>query len=276
MHHKYTPFLILLVAALFCLSGCSDDPGTYTITFDSNDLGATGTMTNIRATEGETTVLPAALFTKTGWTFAGWATSPAGTVVHADAASFKMGGADMTLFAQWTPPAVFTLRDRGPAGGWVFYDKGFYSDDWRYLEAAISNLAPRPWGTMNWNLPGAESTYLGQGLQNTLDIINGDPLPGKAADACHVSAVTNGGIVYTNWHLPSLQELAKVQQNLHSGLDDKGTNYTRVGGFTDDKYWSSTERNPQTNCAFAIEFLDGNTWGPEKTNVLRIRAIRAF
>lgn len=276
MQYKCTPCLILLLTALFCLSGCSDDPGTYTITFDGNDLGATGTMTNIRATEGETTVLPAALFTKMGWTFAGWATSPAGTVVHADAASFKMGAADMTLYAQWTPPAVFSLRDRGPAGGWVFHDKGSYSDDWRYLEAAISDLAPRTWGTMNWNLPGANSTYLGQGQQNTLDILAGDPLPGKAADACHNLVITNGGSTYANWFLPSLDEQAKMQQNLHSGMDEHGTAYAPVGGFTDEKYWSSTERNPETNCAFAIRFLDGNTYGPEKTNILRIRAVRAF
>lgn len=260
---------ILLMAMVSCLAGCSDDPGTYTIRFDSNDLGTTGIMTNISVTEGETTVLPAALFTKTGWTFAGWATSPTGPVVHADAASFKMVAADMTLYAQWTPPAVFALRDRGPAGGWIFYDKGSYSDSWRYLEAALTDLAPRAWGTMSWNLPGAESTYLGQGLQNTLDIINGDPLPDKAADACHALVVTNGGMVYTNWFLPSLDELSQMWVNLKQGA-------TPVGGFTDDKYWSSTERNPQTNCAFAIQFLDANTWGPEKTNVLRIRAIRAF
>lgn len=274
MQYKCTPCLILLLTALFCLSGCSDDPGTYTITFDGNDLGATGTMTNIRATEGETTVLPAALFTKMGWTFAGWATSPAGTVVHADAASFKMGAADMTLYAQWTPPAVFSLRDRGPAGGWVFYDKGSYSDDWRYLEAAISDLAPRTWGTMNWNLPGADSTYVGYGWQNTLDIINSDTLPDKAADACHNLIITNGGLVYNNWHLPSVNELNNMWKNLMSGEDFNAITYTPVGGFTVDKYWTSTEI--YTNKAFAIEFLDGNNWGPEKTNVLRIRAVRAF
>ena len=29
---------------------------------------------------------------------------------------------------------------RGPAGGFVFYDKGYYSDGWRYLEAAPADL----------------------------------------------------------------------------------------------------------------------------------------
>ena len=35
----------------------------------------------------------------------------------------------------------FSVGDLGPAGGYVFYDKGQYSDGWRYLEAA-----PAGWG----------------------------------------------------------------------------------------------------------------------------------
>jgi hypothetical protein len=31
---------------------------------------------------------------------------------------------------------TYSLRDIGPAGGYIFYDKGSYSDGWRYLEAA--------------------------------------------------------------------------------------------------------------------------------------------
>lgn len=35
---------------------------------------------------------------------------------------------------------VYTTSSRGPAGGWVFYDKGEYSDGWRYLEVAPADL----------------------------------------------------------------------------------------------------------------------------------------
>lgn len=35
----------------------------------------------------------------------------------------------------------FSAGDIGPAGGWIYYDKGSYSDSWRYLEAAPSDLA---------------------------------------------------------------------------------------------------------------------------------------
>ena len=38
-------------------------------------------------------------------------------------------------------PSVNCIGDKGPAGGIIFYDKGYYSDGWRYLEAAPRDLA---------------------------------------------------------------------------------------------------------------------------------------
>lgn len=34
----------------------------------------------------------------------------------------------------------YDILDIGPAGGYIFYDKGYYSDGWRYLEAAPADL----------------------------------------------------------------------------------------------------------------------------------------
>ena len=36
--------------------------------------------------------------------------------------------------------SVYAVGSPGPAGGYVFYDKGYYSDGWRYLEAAPADL----------------------------------------------------------------------------------------------------------------------------------------
>jgi hypothetical protein len=47
-----------------------------------------------------------------------------------------MGAASVTLYATWS-----VIRATGPAGGLVFYDKGDYSDGWRYLEAAPTDQA---------------------------------------------------------------------------------------------------------------------------------------
>jgi len=38
---------------------------------------------------------------------------------------------------------TYSLRDIGPAGGYIFYDKGYYSSDWRYLEASLHLLNGR-------------------------------------------------------------------------------------------------------------------------------------
>jgi hypothetical protein len=38
---------------------------------------------------------------------------------------------------------VYKIGDRGPKGGWIFNDKGHYSDGWRYFEAAPYDVLNR-------------------------------------------------------------------------------------------------------------------------------------
>jgi uncharacterized repeat protein (TIGR02543 family)/LPXTG-motif cell wall-anchored protein len=69
--------------------------------------GGTGSMP--AQTSDTASTLSPNTFTRTGHTFAGWSTSPTGTVEYADSASYAFG-ADLTLYAIWTanpptPPA---------------------------------------------------------------------------------------------------------------------------------------------------------------------------
>lgn len=89
--------------------------------------------------------------------FTGWNTKADGSGSdQAEGSTFTMGASDVILYAQWTP---YVLRDTGPAGGYIFYDKGDYSDGWRYLEAAPSDQSTgAPWGCVRTAISGADGT----------------------------------------------------------------------------------------------------------------------
>ncbi len=76
---------------------------SYTIAYNAN--GGEGAMASTPATYGESLQLPASLFTRTGYTFAGWATEAAGEVVYPDSAEVENLTAELngtiTLYALW-------------------------------------------------------------------------------------------------------------------------------------------------------------------------------
>ncbi len=75
---------------------------------------------------------------------------------------------------------------------------------------------------------GAAGRAVGTGYQNTTDIVLGCPEEGIAARLCY-DLEMNG---YSDWFLPSIDELLLMYTNLHS----KGS-----GSFDDHFYWSSTQ-----------------------------------
>jgi uncharacterized repeat protein (TIGR02543 family) len=82
---------------------------TYQITFNKNAADATGTMSNQSFSYNETKNLTANGFSRTGYTFAGWATTATGSVAYANQASYgPMGAANVTLFAKWTEYCLIT------------------------------------------------------------------------------------------------------------------------------------------------------------------------
>jgi len=164
--------------------------------------------------------------------FTGWNTqADSNGTAYQPGNTFAMGSADITLYAQWS-----VLRGTGPAGGLVFYDKGYLSDGWRYLEAALVDQSKGKWGTLDFPVPGADGTDIGTGKQNTLDIITGDSLADKAADKCAAYSVAAGAITYNDWFLPSKDEMYLMYTNLH--LEGMG-NFSATA--TDHQYYSSSE-----------------------------------
>jgi hypothetical protein len=160
-----------------------------------------------------------------------------------------------------TPPITYAIGDTGPAGGWIFYDKGSSSDGWRYLEAASSDQSTgAPWGCYGTLISGADGTAVGTGEQNTIDIEAGCTTAGTAADIC--ANFSLGG--YSDWFLPSKDELDLMYENL---------TVAGVGGVAGSDYWSSSEFNAYD--AWGRDFIGGIIYA-YKYYTGPVRAVRAF
>ena len=86
-------------------------PVARTIYFNSND--GTGTMSNISTYEGATITLPSNTFTRTDYTFAGWATSSDGPIVYEDEDDYIVGSQYFTLYAVWKADMTITINQSG-------------------------------------------------------------------------------------------------------------------------------------------------------------------
>ncbi len=184
--------------------------------------------------------------------FAGWNTQADGNGTDYGA-TFTMGSSNVTLYAKWV---AYVVRDLGPNGGYIFYDKGAYSNGWRYMEAAPSDYyITKKWdtGSVHFSVTGTSSA-IGTGSSNTdknCDKLSGD----TAAWTCR-----SLGSVY---FLPSADELSLMYTELRSHA---------LGGFTNNNYWSSTQNDSDTDEAYCISFNDGNSFTQDKSGSLYIRA----
>ncbi len=82
---------------------------------------------------------------------------------------------------------------------------------------------------------------------------------GIAARLC--GDLSQGG--YSDWYLPSLDELTQLYNNR-----------VAIGGFAADSYWSSSEFTD--NNALTKNFSTGSSSQSGKGITLRVRAIRSF
>jgi hypothetical protein len=166
---------------------------------------------------------------------------------------------------QWEP-CLLAIGEIGPAGGIVFYvtDGGIHG-----LEAAPVDQIDVSWGCEGIAITGADSHTVGSGAQNTLDILAGCNEAGIAAKVAD-DYTLNG---YSDWFLPSIDELTFMLANIGQGAAAPLTN---AGGFVADLgYWSSSEFNIY-GAWVQIFNQSGNTGSFNKTSSRRVRAIRAF
>ena len=120
----------------------------YTITFDKNDTGAIGEMDVQTIACGSSADLTACTFTKTAWTFDGWATSADGSVVYEDKESYTMGPTDVTLYAKWSPnyyTITFYKNDDDATGD---------MDDQSIATGSCASLTPCSFTKPGWSFAG--------------------------------------------------------------------------------------------------------------------------
>ncbi|MBN2415667.1 DUF1566 domain-containing protein [bacterium] len=164
----------------------------------------------------------------------------------------------------------YSVGDRGPAGGWIIYDKGNNSDGWRYMEAAPEDQTPDSWrhaGLAKWGchgtaIPGARYTAIGKGMKNTKAVLETCDDPDTAARMC--ADYRGGG--KDDWFLPSLDELNLIYTHLFK---------QKIGGLRLGEYWSSTETTNGRH-AWNHNFTNGKQFYCNKYPNYRVRCVRVF
>lgn len=196
---------------------------------------------------------------------------------------------------------VYKVGEWGQAG-WVFYDKGEYSDGWRYMEAApddlrvvggkptVDSTAPGYGGAVKRYIFGVHRasvgdsnqlvgtyTLVGYGEVNTENLVKamGDnaytsksgsgTTPNYAARLCSILEYKHDGVVYTDWFLPSRDELDLMYENLKKN----GT-----GQFADGYYYSSSESDAYD--AWGQSFNSGYQDGYYSCSGSHVRPARCF
>ncbi len=153
-------------------------------------------------------------------------------------------------------------------GGIVAYilqagDPGYIIGETHGIIAAPTDLsAGAEWGCVYTSVcsefAGAGNP-IGKGHQNTIEIMAGCSTPGIAARLCG-DLVLNG---YSDWYLPSYDELMKLYLNK-----------AIIGGFSNTEYWSSSEGTAWYS--YTIHFSNGVFLYPNKNNLHFVRAVRSF
>lgn len=180
---------------------------------------------------------------------------------------------------------IYEIGSKGPADGYVFYDcdadnasgnaDGLISSQcgWRYLEASPIDL----YGLYMFGSDGICWTEeeIGSGRSNTEKIIEdakrkeepttpedvlwGDKV--SAAVACSIFSI-NG---YSDWFLPSVEELRCMYNNLKSA---------NKGFFETSGYWTSSENGDKS--AWMVSFKNGYQVDNMRNYNNHVRPVRAF
>ena len=155
-------------------------------------------------------------------------------------------------------PATYAAGDFVQGGLYTFTDSGY-----AYITATTDQSTSAQWGCQGTLIPeGATPEAIGQGVINTPTIVATCATAGIAARLAD-QLVLNG---FSDWFLPSLDELTEMYTNLASA---------GLGSFVNQSYWSSTQADATQ--AYTVDMNNGNPNFHNKSQTNRhTRAMRRF
>ena len=163
-------------------------------------------------------------------------------------------------------PATLLVVGASYGGGIVAYilqsgeDPGYVINKQHGLIAAtVDQSTGIAWSNITTTLVGTTGTAIGTGQTNTTAIVGQAGCAGGAAKLCDDLTLNT----YSDWYLPCKDELNKLYLNR-----------VAIGGFANNRYWSSSENNAKK--AWNQNFNNGNQNNNNKNNNRRVRAVRAF
>jgi TolB-like protein len=267
----------------FLLSGDMDDTsalamglvfGAQTVVSgDINKLG-TGYRIRIRALQVQTSKVQGqynknislspmlAALTGSGGSSTSTATSSRTTQTTQSAAQAAPAPTPVPAPAVSAGSKAYKVGDIGPAGGFIFYDKGSNSSGWRYLEAApVEAEFQAVWSIRGTSVENTQ-VEIGNGKRNTQFIVDTFKQTSGEWDtaAQKVNELVFGG--FNDWFMPSRAELDQMYGNLKR---------KNLGEFKNEFYWSSTENG---GSAYDQNFRDGRMDYNSKGNKRYVRPIR--
>ena len=284
----------MVALGVFTFSGCSSDADTVVnmaaISGVTEPVTGQAPVTEIEATDQYTGTVswnpPDDSFTgDTVYTATITLTVKSGYTVHGVRADFfEVTGAESVSHDANSGvvtavfPKTYSIGGTGPAGGLIFYIDEANAFDWNYLEVAPESTewADVAWGPDQTEIGGAaRQTGIGDGKAATQAIIAAVQTENIAARLCADLEHQHDGITFSDWFLPSRDELGAIWQNIvHDGT---GGN-SGVGSFEDEFYWTSSENegDPGSEYAHVLFFSSGASSIAGKENPYWVRAIRAF
>lgn len=201
-------------------------------------------------------------------------------IIGGDEITIENPPKNITLKKTCQETTEYAIGSTSPSGGIVFYDKGSYTDGWRYAEAAPADLNSFEWGCANSSIAAAQGSAVGKGFYNSGAVLNfHDNLANFYTNPVVCSNLNNGTVVAKEslgyqlngtkgWFLPSENELALLYSNLHQ---------QSLGNFSNAIYWSSTENDAAS--VKTIDFSNGQSINSLKVpaaNSVKVRCIRYF